>query len=139
MKAGLMEIADFFVINKSDRPGADQAVSAVQTILVMRPHDEHTWMPKIIKTVAAENKGIADVLDEVNRHRKYLVDKDLFLSKRAGQLKVRVKEITEYKLNEMFWNDKRIDTINNTITSVASGDISPYKLADELVKDFLHK
>ena len=47
MKAGLMEIADFFVLNKSDRPGADQAVASLQTILMMKDHDENSWMPGI--------------------------------------------------------------------------------------------
>jgi LAO/AO transport system kinase len=139
MKAGLMEIADFFVVNKSDRPGADQAVSALQTILMMRPHDASSWMPKIIKTVAAENKGITDVLEEVERHKKYLVDNDLFLAKRQNQLKVRVKEITEYKLLELFWNEKRVLAIEDTIAQVATGEISPYKLADDLLSGVKQK
>jgi len=139
MKAGLMEIADFFVVNKSDRPGADQAVSALQTILMMRPHDASSWMPKIIKTVAAENKGITDVLEEVERHKKYLIDNDLFLVKRQNQLKVRVKEITEYKLLELFWNEKRVLAIEDTIAQVATGEISPYKLADDLLSGVKQK
>ncbi len=139
MKAGLMEIADFFVVNKSDRPGADQAVTAVQTILNMRPHDETTWMPKIIKTVAAENKGIPEVIAEVERHKKHLYDTNQFLARRESQLKVRIKEIAEHKMFEHLWNDERIDLINKSIKQVSSGDLSPYKLADELVKEFVHK
>lgn len=56
MKAGLMEIADFFVLNKSDRPGSDQAVASLQTTLMMKDHDEKSWMPGIIKTIAAEKR-----------------------------------------------------------------------------------
>lgn len=139
MKAGLMEIADFFVVNKSDRPGADQAVTALQMILNMRPHDEYTWMPKILKTVAAENKGIAEVIAEMERHKKHLYDSNQFLARRENQLKVRIKEIAEHKLFEHLWNDQRINLINDSISKVSNGDLSPYKLADELVKEFVHK
>ena len=65
MKAGLMEIADFFVLNKSDRPGAQQAFTALQTILMIKDHDENTWLPQIVKTVASENKGVDEIADEI--------------------------------------------------------------------------
>ncbi|PIW70490.1 MAG: methylmalonyl Co-A mutase-associated GTPase MeaB, partial [Ignavibacteriales bacterium CG12_big_fil_rev_8_21_14_0_65_30_8] len=58
MKAGLMEIANFFVMNKADRPGASRAISALKTILTLRYHDENTYMPKIVSSIASENKGI---------------------------------------------------------------------------------
>jgi len=74
MKAGLMEIADFFVLNKSDRPGANQAVSAINTILMMRDHDASSWMPNIIKTIASENDGIEETAAEIDRHREYLIN-----------------------------------------------------------------
>src|SRR4030066_589504 len=70
MKAGLREIADFFVLNKSDRPAAQQAVTALKTILMLREHDADSWMPDIIKTIATENKGIEEVANEISRHRK---------------------------------------------------------------------
>ena len=59
MKAGLMEIADFFVVNKSDRAGADQAVMAIKTVLNFKPH-EGGWQPDVLQAVASEGKGIAD-------------------------------------------------------------------------------
>src|SRR4030066_2365967 len=70
MKAGLMEIADFFVLNKSDRPAAQQAVTSLKTILMLREQDADSWMPNIIKTIATENKGIEEVANEISRHRK---------------------------------------------------------------------
>ena len=82
MKAGLMEIADFFVVNKSDRPGSQQAVTALKTILQMKAHDENTWMPNIIKTVAIENKGIKEIADEIAKHEIHLHQKNKFLKRR---------------------------------------------------------
>ena len=72
MKAGLMEIADFFVLNKSDRPGSQQAAAALQTIIGMRNHNENSWMPNIIKSIASENVGITEISNEIKRHIDYL-------------------------------------------------------------------
>src|SRR5690606_15567203 len=69
MKAGLMEIADFFVLNKSDRPGAQQAYTGLQTILMIKDHDENSWLPNIVKAIASENKGIDEIANEIDRHK----------------------------------------------------------------------
>ncbi len=70
MKSGLMEIADFFVVNKSDREGADQAVRALTTILSFRvTHAEDEWIPAVIKTTASKNEGIENMLREIDKHR----------------------------------------------------------------------
>ncbi|HEY6906914.1 MAG TPA: methylmalonyl Co-A mutase-associated GTPase MeaB, partial [Ignavibacteriaceae bacterium] len=79
MKAGLMEIADFFVVNKSDRPGSEQAVTALKTILMMKDHDVNTWMPNIIKAVAVENLGVREIAEEIERHKIHLMEKNKFL------------------------------------------------------------
>ncbi len=72
MKAGLMEIADIFVLNKADRPGADQAVMSLRMILGFRSHDAESWMPEVLKTQASEGKGIDDVVVQIQKHRLYL-------------------------------------------------------------------
>lgn len=61
MKAGLMEIADF-VMNKSDRPGSENAILSLQTILGLKDHNEFSYLPKIIKCVATESFGINEIL-----------------------------------------------------------------------------
>ena len=76
MKSGLMEIADFFVVNKSDREGADQAVRALKTILTFRiTHKEDEWIPPVIKTAASKNVGIDAVLEEIE-HAKKVVEEE---------------------------------------------------------------
>jgi len=81
MKAGLMEIADFFVMNKGDRPGADSAILSLQTSLGLRDHDEFTYFPKIIKSTALESKGIESILEEIENHKKHLMDTGEFVKK----------------------------------------------------------
>lgn len=136
MKAGLMEIADFFVLNKSDRPGSELAVTALRTILMMRDHDEKSWMPNIIKSIASENKGIDEIANEINRHHDYLVKSEKFLLKREEQTKNRIKEIVEERIKEELWNDKGENSLNSTLKKVVLGDLSPYHIAEEIIENF---
>ena len=139
MKAGLMEIADFFVLNKSDRPGSQQAFTALQTILMIKDHDEKSWLPKIIKSIAAENKGINEIAEEVERHKKYLNDQNLFIKKREKQTKIRIKEIVEHKLKDELWSESRENSLNLSLDKVVLGSLSPYHIAEEIIKDFKDK
>lgn len=139
MKAGLMEIADFFVLNKSDRPGADQAVASLQTTLMMKDHDEKSWMPGIIKTVASENKGMIEVISEIQRHQKYMQDQNLFLKKREKQAKNRIKEIVENKIKEELWSESGEKSLNSTVEKVVLGNLSPYHIAEEIIENFIGK
>ena len=139
MKAGLMEIADFFVLNKSDRPGAEQAIASLQTILMMKDHDENTWMPGIIKTVASENKGLDEVLQEIERHRNFMNDKNLFILKREKQARNRIKEIVENKIREELWSESGEKSLNSTLEKVILGNLSPYHIAEEIINNFIKK
>ena len=139
MKAGLMEIADFFVLNKSDRPGADQAVASLQTTLMMKDHDENSWMPGIVKTVASENKGISEVLQEIERHRTFMLSQDLFIAKREKQAKNRIKEIVESKIREELWSESGEKSLNSTLEKVILGNLSPYHIAEEIIAYFINK
>lgn len=139
MKAGLMEIADFFVLNKSDRPGSEQAVASLQTILMMKDHDENSWMPGIIKTVASENKGLTDVLKEIERHKKFMSEKNLFLIKREKQARNRIKEIVESKIREELWSESGEKSLNSTLEKVILGNLSPYHIAEEIINNFIKK
>lgn len=136
MKAGLMEIADFFVINKSDRHGSEQALSALRTILMMKPHDEHSWMPNILRTVATENMGITGIADEISRHRNYLLDYNRLAKKREQRTKLRIKEIVEEKIKDRLWNQNGKDFLDSSLEKVILGGISPYHIADEIIDKF---
>ncbi len=136
MKAGLMEIADFFVLNKSDRPGAQQAITALKTILMMRDHTETTWLPNIIKTIASEGKGIKDIFEEINRHRDYLIKSDSFYLKRQRQAKIRIKEIVEDKLKKKLWNSSIEESLDSSLEKVVLGNLSPYHIAENILEKF---
>jgi LAO/AO transport system kinase len=139
MKAGLMEIADFFVLNKSDRPGSAQAIASLQTILMMKDHDENTWMPNIIKTIASENKGITDIAEEIIRHKKFMNENKLFIQKREKQTKIRIKEIVESNIRAQIWSESGEKFLNSSLEKVVLGDLSPYHIADEIINDFIKR
>lgn len=139
MKAGLMEIADFFVLNKSDRPGSQQAYTALQTILMIKDHDENSWLPNIIKVVASENKGIDEIVYEIDRHKIFMKDKNLFNLKREKQAKVRIKEIVEHKLKDELWSETGENSLNSSLEKVILGNFSPYQIAEEIIKEFKNR
>ncbi len=136
MKAGLMEIADFFVVNKSDRPGSEQAVAALKTILMMKEHGIDTWMPNIISSIASENNGIAEIADEISRHKDYLTGSSKFLERREHRTKIRIKEIVEDKIRELLWNEPGKNSLNSSLEKVVLGNLSPYHIAEEIIDNF---
>ena len=139
MKAGLMEIADFFVLNKSDRPGSQQAYTALQTILMIKDHDENSWLPNIIKAAASENKGVDEIAAEIDRHKTFMRNKNLFVQKREKQAKVRIKEIVEHKLKDELWSETGESSLNSSLQKVVLGNFSPYQIAEEIIEEFKNR
>lgn len=82
-KAGFLEVADMFVVNKADRPEADRTVSDLQAMLDIGP--DAVWQPPVLTTIATEGEGIDDVWTAVGRHRQYLTE--------SGELEVRRRAI----------------------------------------------
>jgi LAO/AO transport system kinase len=139
MKAGLMEIADFFVLNKSDRPGSQQAYTALQTILMIKDHDEYSWLPNIIKAVASENKGIDEIATEIDRHKDFMKHKNHFKLKREKQAKIRIKEIVEHKLKDKLWSETGENSLISSLENIVLGNFSPYQIAEEIIEDFKNR
>jgi len=134
MKAGLMEIADFFVMNKADRPGAEHAVMSIKMILGFRPHDKNSWLPEVIKSVASEGKGIEDVAAQIQLHKEYLMRSGEFEKRRGRQMKTCIEEIIANRFNVQFWNASRYQLLDLRIHSIISRSITPYEAAEELLK-----
>jgi GTPase len=139
MKAGLMEIADFFVMNKCDRPGYESAISALRTILMFKDHDENSWLPEIIKAVATENKGIIEIFENIEKHQNYLNKHDLLITNRKARSLNRIKDIVKdrinYELTDFYHQEKFLNAINEVVT----GNLSPYQLAEQILKVYKNK
>jgi GTPase len=132
MKAGLMEIADFFVLNKSDRPGADQAVMSVKMILGFRPHDAVTWMPDVVKCIASEGKGIGEIGRLIADHRAHLEKSGGLASRRRKRMQDRIEQIVQEHLKVEFWNPARREKLERMLDAVMKRERTPYEAAGEL-------
>jgi LAO/AO transport system kinase len=137
MKAGLMEIADFFVVNKADRAGADQAVQALQTILRFRPSEG--WDPPVLRTVAHEGRGIDDVVAAVAGHRNYLQTGGRLDVARRSRLESRIVRYVDSHLARVFWNTDRQALLRDRLSALERGTAALMQILHELIRDFREK
>jgi LAO/AO transport system kinase len=134
MKAGLMEIADFFVMNKADRAGADQAVMSINMILAMRK--ESNWSPAVLKSIASENKGTEEIAAKIDEHRRFLEQDGRLVAKRRSRLEQRIRSLVAEKLRVEFWIPEREDLLMTKTHSLGKLSSTPYDIAAELVDHF---
>ena len=141
MKAGLMEIADLFVLNKADRPGVDQSYNAIITMLqisgseIGRRADGITWTPFVVKTVASEGRGIDEVAKGVDKHRHFLTETHKLVSKRKERVRRIVLDIVEENLQKKFWTEDRLSKLEDRLELVIKNELSAIQLAEELIED----
>ena len=137
MKAGLMEIADFFVMNKADRPGADQAVMSIKMILGFKPqHREQGWQSEVVKTVASEGEGVEAVAALIESHRSFLASSGELARKRKARLRNRIRELIDAQLQVDFWNAERSEELERAIEAVLNHELTPYDVASRLLSQF---
>lgn len=134
MKAGLMEIADFFILNKADRAGADQAVLSIQMILHFR--SAGPWTAEVVKAVANEGTGIPEIAATVARHREFLEHSGGLAARRRRRLEGRIRELIDDRLNVDFWTPERARLLTEKLESALQRRSTPYDVARELVEDF---
>jgi len=139
LKAGFMEIADLFIVNKADRDGAEKTVIDISTVIALRDTGERNtqaWKIPVLKTIAPENRGIREVIEHIAGHYNYLQRNELLERRRREQLYSRVKSIVRKILRDSFWSEKRLEKLD-TIIGNDKGRRSPYSIARELIGDFL--
>ena len=139
IKAGIMEIADIFVINKSDREGAERVereIRAMQTLAIRRDD----WMPPIVKTVATDGAGISELVSTIASYRQYLDSKDLVLKKKVSNWRERLVEMLRTALLDRVMRDQLDEArLSRYAQEVAEQRRDPYSLVEELVNDFGEK
>ena len=135
MKAGLMEIADLFVINKSDRSGAEQAAAAIAMMLSFRvTHDAAQWIPPVVKTVASTPTGMEELASAIDAFRAHQNAHNTATQKRAMQMRKRVRELIESQRRVEFWDEARRAQLNAGLEPVLTRHATPYALARALLR-----
>jgi LAO/AO transport system kinase len=132
IKAGILEIADVFVVNKADLGGAEKTRRLVQDALAMGPKQE--WRPPILMISAVKDEGVDGVWDAVLSHRKYLEESGSLATRREGRLKQEVVAIVAERAREQARTALEGDTpIARRIRENRNGKLNPYAIADELI------
>ena len=132
-KAGILEIADVFAVNKSDRPGAQEVVRDLRTMLAMASIGADRWKPPIVSTVASAGQGIADLSAAIAQHRDWQAANGQLAIRRAARAR---EEISAIALAELrlrtggLPGESRLDELASRVTA---GELDPYAAADELI------
>jgi len=137
LKAGIMEVADVVVINKSDQPGAERLEEDIKEALELRPMPpagQALWLPPIVRTVASEGKGIAECFNAVARHRAHLQKHDLLALIHARRQGERFDELVLQFLRRSLQVEGMPRRSAETLKQrVAAGELSPREAARRLL------
>lgn len=132
MKAGLMEIGDIFVINKTDREGADTLSVSLKTMLHLKLKKTTDWDIKVIKTIGTQNKGIDLLYNEIMRHKEYLTLNGRMKEKRKINLMKQINELVNDKLEVKFWSNERKVMLDQYLDRMLNRETTPYDFVDDL-------
>ena len=133
IKAGILEIADVFVINKADREGVERAARDLEMMLSLGEHGE--WLPPILKTVAAREEGIGEVLAAVERHREHLSASGELDKRRRAHLRLRVETILKERIVAAA---DRVLGVEREVERGFGQRTDPYRVADRLFSGVIH-
>jgi LAO/AO transport system kinase len=131
MKAGLMEIADLFVMNKADRPGAELAVQAITSSLTLR--QSATPLPEVLQTVAHEGKGVGEVVDAIRRFRERMDADGGTQRRRRERMTTRIADLVVSRVRRQFWTPERREELMSSVEAVLRGESTPYDVAHRLI------
>ncbi|MCX7834822.1 MAG: methylmalonyl Co-A mutase-associated GTPase MeaB [bacterium] len=130
MKAGLMEIGDLFVMNKSDDPFSEKATQQLKSAIHLKEWGE--WTPPIINTVATENRGIDRLIHQLNAHHSFLIQTGALEQRRQQRLVRRIKQMVTEKVERELWNKTREIKLLQAIQERRQ----PQHILEEIYQDF---
>jgi len=135
MKAGVIEIADLFIINKSDRPGSKRLSRLLNDSLHNNPIKDKA-LPLVINTVASTGKGMDVAFDKIISEIDNLIDIRAIDNRRLVRYRSRVRDYIRQSLEEEFWTDERKKKFENITKSIDTIEISPNSMVKKLITDF---
>jgi LAO/AO transport system kinase len=138
IKAGILEVGDIFVINKADRDGTDKTLSDLRLMIDMdqKKYEEGGWKPPILKAEAVFDKGVAELMEEIDGHSKYLVKSagGLHFRRRKEKVREELAEMVRSRLiQEVFGLLTQTGEFEKAVDSIVEGKTDPYTASDNLV------
>jgi LAO/AO transport system kinase len=138
IKAGILEVGDVFVINKADREGADKTFNELRQMIDMghKKYEEGKWKPPILKAEAVFDRGVAELLETIEKHRNHLLNESR--GKKPGKNKERVREemaemIKNRLIQEVLERMLESGEFDRAVDAVAAGETDPYTACDDLL------
>jgi LAO/AO transport system ATPase len=134
-KAGIIEIADVFVVNKADRDGADQVARDLRYMQSLggRHSEAGAWRPPIVKTVAARAEGIDTVLEAIDKHRSWMQNHGELARRRTARAATEIEAIALGQVRARFGDVHGSAALGAAAARVVAGETDPYAAADGLV------
>jgi LAO/AO transport system kinase len=132
-KAGILEVADVYVVNKADRDGADNTVRDLRNMISQGDGPHGGWKPPIVKTVAARGEGISDLVDRLDEHWAWLATGGGLARRRTARAAAEIEAIALTALRERLGDLHQGTALDTLAASVVAGETDPYAAADALV------
>jgi LAO/AO transport system kinase len=133
LKAGIMEIADIFVVNKADRDGADRTVASIEAMLSLETYEAGRWRPPIVKTEATAGKGVAELVAEIERFRTHTAA--ALGARRRARAEFRVRQLLADRfvqhVERHVLAPGELDTI---LDRIAARESDPYAAVDDIFR-----
>ncbi len=140
IKAGIMEIADIFVVNKSDLPGAERTATEINMMLDMK--SDAPWRPPVVPTVSVANEGIEELWKSVQDHRRYMEESGRLIDVRRERVSRELTEQVEYLVKSHIWAQVKEEIkLDDLVGKIVNREQDPYSAAGELLEtiDFYGK
>ncbi len=140
IKAGILEIADIFVVSKADKPGADQTVAELAMLLSLDPnrrlHDKSKpyWRIPVLKTSAIKDQGISQLVDAIEQHRQYLLQSSMLAHRAQRQVRSEVEALVVHAVINALKNEVTADEWQKVLEDITARERDPYSVANELQK-----
>jgi LAO/AO transport system kinase len=138
IKAGILEIADVFVVNKADRPEADRVVRELEVMVEMNHPGEGKWWPPVVKTVAWKNEGVEELVSRVEEHRTHLSRSGKLDHFEENKSAIHFMELLKEKLFlEVYGHINAGDRLGKIIRAIARRELDPYSAVEEVLRERL--
>lgn len=132
-KAGILEIADLFVVNKADRDGADATARELRQMMTLAPTTKDSWQIPVLKTVSARGEGIKELVDSLMAHREWQQGSGELQRRRTERATREIEAIAVAAMRSRWRSLRGDDRLADLAAGVVAGQTDPYSAADKLL------
>ncbi len=132
IKAGIMEIADIFAINKSDHEGSERVEKEIRALQSLAARKDG-WVPPVVKTVATTAAGLEELAETIGKYQEFLLSKDLLRKRRAENWETRLVEMLRDTLLEKARTQLSAEKLSGLASEIAEHKRDPYSVVEEIV------